>query len=100
MIFWFLYLNILLLSISLLCFFLIKQNFINILLCIELLFLIINPNFVIFSIILDDIIGIFFCPIISTIAAAESVIGLGLLISFYRLKYYKLSIKLINFLKH
>lgn len=100
MILWFLYLNILLFSLSLLGFFLIKQNFINILLCIELLFLIINLNFVIFSIILDDIIGIFSCSTILTIAAAESVIGLGLLILSYRLKYYKLSIKLINFLKN
>lgn len=100
MILWFLYLNILLLSISFLGFFLIKHNLISISLCIELLFLIINLNFIIFSIILDDIIGIFFCLTILTIAAAESVIGLGLSIPFHRIKYYKLSIKFINFLRN
>lgn len=65
--------------------FLARKNIILILICIELILLSVNLFFVIFSIFLDDIIGYFFCFFILTIAAAESAIGLAIIIIFYKL---------------
>jgi NADH-quinone oxidoreductase subunit K len=73
-------------SIGLLGVFLNKKNLIMILLSIELLLLSINLNFAILSIYLDDITGHIFVIFILTIAAAESAIGLSLIISLFRLK--------------
>jgi NADH-quinone oxidoreductase subunit K len=55
-------------------------------------------NFIIFSIFLDDIIGQIYCLLILTISAAESALGLALLIIYYRLRG-GISIDLINLLK-
>jgi len=75
-----------------------KKNFINILITLELILLSLNFNFVIFSCYLDDILGQIYCLMILTIAAAESSIGLALLIIYYRLRG-GISIDLINLLK-
>lgn len=53
---------------------------------IELVLLAVNLNFVIFSVYLDDIFGQIFSLFILTVAAAESAIGLALLVTFYRVK--------------
>jgi len=58
----------------------------------------ININFIIFSFYLDDILGQIYCLIVLTVAAAESSIGLALLIIYYRLRG-GISIDLINLLK-
>lgn len=63
-----------------------KQNLITILLSIELILLSINLNFLFFSLILDDIVGEIFALIILTVAAAESAIGLAIIIVFFRLR--------------
>jgi NADH-quinone oxidoreductase subunit K len=73
-------------SIGLLGIFLNKKNLLMILIAIELLLLSINLNFAILSIYLDDIVGQIFVIFILTIAAAESAIGLSLIISLFRLK--------------
>lgn len=43
-------------------------------------------NFILFSIYLDDVYGQIFSLFILTIAAAESAIGLAILILYYRLR--------------
>jgi NADH-quinone oxidoreductase subunit K len=55
-------------------------------------------NFIIGSIILDDILGQIYSILILSIAASESSIGLALLIQYYRLRG-GISIDLIKLLK-
>lgn len=74
-----------------------RQNIIIILMSIELLLLSINLNFIYFSIIIDDIIGQVFSLLILTVAAAESAIGLAIMIIFFKL-YGDISIYKINLL--
>ena len=62
---------------------------------IELSLLSINFNFILFSVYLDDIIGQIFTLLILTVAAAESSIGLAILVMYYRRKGI-IYIKLIN----
>lgn len=78
--------------------FLFRKHLINILIALELILLSINLNFIIFSCYLDDILGQIYCLIVLTVAAAESSIGLALLIIYYRLRG-GISIDLINLLK-
>jgi len=78
--------------------FIFRKHFINILISLELILLAINLNFVIFSFYLDDMLGQIYCLIVLTVAAAESSIGLALLIIYYRLRG-GISIDLINLLK-
>jgi len=78
--------------------FLFRKNLINILISLELILLSINLNFIIYSSFLDDILGQIYCLMVLTIAAAESSIGLALLIIYYRLRG-GISIDLINLLK-
>lgn len=66
--------------------FLLKKNIIVILMSIELMLLSININFVMFSIYLDDFIGQLFALFVLTVAAAESAIGLAILVVYYRIK--------------
>lgn len=61
-------------------------NLIILLMSIELVLLSINLNFLFFSVIHDDIIGQIYSLYILTVAAAESAIGLAIIIVFYRLK--------------
>lgn len=63
-----------------------RKNILIIIMSIELLLLSINLNFAVFSVYLDDVVGQIFVLFILTIAAAESAIGLAILIVFYRLK--------------
>jgi NADH-quinone oxidoreductase subunit K len=63
-----------------------RQNILLLLMCIELVLLSVNLNFLTFSVYLDDFYGQIFFLFILTIAAAESAIGLAILILYYRLK--------------
>ena len=53
---------------------------------IGLIFLAINLNFVIFSLNLDDILGQYYVLSVLVVAAAESAIGLSILVIFYRIR--------------
>jgi NADH-quinone oxidoreductase subunit K len=53
---------------------------------IELILLSINFNFLIFSAFLDDRLGQIITLLVLTIAAAETSIGLAILIVYYRIK--------------
>ena len=52
--------------------------------CIELMLLAVNLNFLIFSTYLDDLIGQLFSLLVLTVAAAESAIGLALLVIYHK----------------
>lgn len=78
--------------------FLVKKNIIIILMAIELMLLAINMNFIIFSIYLDDVVGQIFALFVLTVAAAESAIGLAILVVYYRIKGV-VSINFINSIK-
>lgn len=78
-------LSFVLFSIGLLGSFYNKQNLLILLVCIELMLLSIGLNFIFLSLISNKFSSIFMLFIV-TIAAAESSIGLGLLIVLYRLK--------------
>ena len=76
--------NLLLFSFGLFGIILNRQNILIILMSIELILLSINLNYLYFSIYIDDILGQIFFLLILTVAAAESAIGLDLLILFFK----------------
>lgn len=63
-----------------------RHHFILILMSIELMLLSINLNFLFFSVLLEDVVGQLFSIFILTVAAAESAIGLAILLTYYRLR--------------
>lgn len=93
-----LFISVTLFIIGLLGIFLLKRNIIVILMCIELVLLAVNFNFIIFSVYLDDIVGQIFTLLVLTVAAAESSIGLAILVMYYRKKGI-VSINLMNYIK-
>ena len=94
----FLFVSITLFLFGFLGIFLVKKNIIIILLSIELMLLSINFNFIVFSVFLDDIMGQIFALFILTVAAAESAIGLAILVVYYRIKGI-ISVNYINSIK-
>jgi NADH-quinone oxidoreductase subunit K len=61
-----------------------KKNVITILMALEILLLGANLNFLIFSVYLDDLRGQIFSLFILVVAAAESALGLAILVIFYK----------------
>jgi NADH-quinone oxidoreductase subunit K len=80
----FLVLGALLFSISVVGIFLNRRNLIVLLMAIELMLLAVNLNFVAFSHFLGDLSGQVFVFFILTVAAAESAIGLAILVVLFR----------------
>jgi NADH-quinone oxidoreductase subunit K len=74
----------LLFAISMVGIFLNRKNVIVLLMAIELLLLAVNMNFVAFSHFLGDVSGQIFVFFILTVAAAESAIGLAILVVLFR----------------
>tara|TARA_R110001599_G_C11804908_1_gene615330 strand:- start:98 stop:403 length:306 start_codon:yes stop_codon:yes gene_type:complete len=66
--------------------FVIKRNLIMIVVCIELILISVQLNFILNSFNFDDIIGQIFVLFILVVAAAEVAIGLAFLIVYYRLR--------------
>ena len=64
--------------------FLNRKNVVILLMSIELMLLAVNINFIAFSHYLDDIAGQVFVFFILTVAAAETAIGLAILIAVFR----------------
>ena len=64
--------------------FLNRKNVILLLMCIELMLLAVNINFVAFSRFLGDASGQVFVFFILTVAAAEAAIGLAILVTLFR----------------
>ncbi|MCL5953923.1 MAG: NADH-quinone oxidoreductase subunit NuoK [Nitrospirae bacterium] len=65
---------------------LIRRNIVVVLLCIEIMLNAVNINFVAFSDYLHLIDGQIFVFFVITVAAAEVAIGLGIIISLFRLR--------------
>jgi NADH-quinone oxidoreductase subunit K len=63
-----------------------RKNVLIVLMSIELLLLSVNINFVVFSVYTDDLMGQLFALFILTIAAAESAVGLAILVAYYKVR--------------
>jgi len=61
-----------------------RKNVLLLLMCIELMLLAVNFNFIAFSYYLGDLAGQVFVFFILTVAAAESAIGLAILVVLFR----------------
>ena len=61
-----------------------RKNMIVLLMCIELMLLAVNTNFIAFSRFLGDSSGQVFVFFILTVAAAEAAIGLAILVTLFR----------------
>jgi len=61
-----------------------RKNVILLLMCIELMLLAVNFNFIAFSRMLGDLTGQVFVFFILTVAAAEAAIGLAILVVLFR----------------
>lgn len=82
----FLILGAILFCISVAGIFLNRKNLIVLLMCIELMLLAVNMNFIAFSHFNGDITGQIFVFFVLTVAAAESAIGLAILVVLFRNK--------------
>ena len=80
----FLVLGALLFAIGVVGIFMNRKNLIVLLMAIELMLLAVNLNFVAFSYYLGDMAGQVFVFFILTVAAAESAIGLAILVVLFR----------------
>ena len=81
---WLLMVSSVLFAISVAGMFINRKNLILLLMCVELLLLAVNFNFVAFSRFLDDINGQIFVFFVLTVAAAEAAIGLAILVTLFR----------------
>lgn len=80
----YLILGAILFSISVMGIFLNRKNIIVLLMAIELMLLAVNMNFIAFSHYLGDMAGQIFVFFILTVAAAESAVGLAILVVLFR----------------
>ena len=94
----FLSLGAMLFALSVVGIFLNRKNLIILLMAIELMLLAVNMNFVAFSYYLGDMHGQIFVFFIWTVAAAESAIGLAILVQLFRNKS-SISVDELNTLK-
>jgi NADH-ubiquinone oxidoreductase chain 4L len=79
-------LSIILFIIGLLGFVLNRKNIILMLISIEIILLRITVLIILFSFRFDDVVGLTYRIYIIRIAGAESAIGLGILVAYYRLR--------------
>ena len=94
----YLFLGGILFAISIRGIFLNRKNIILILMAIELMLLAVNINFIAFSHYLGDLSGQIFVFFILTVAAAESAIGLAIIILIFR-NYKSINVADVNRLK-
>ena len=94
----FLSLGAMLFALSVVGIFLNRKNIIVLLMAIELMLLAVNMNFVAFSYFLNDMHGQVFVFFILTVAAAESAIGLAVLVLLFRNRS-SISVEELNTLK-
>ena len=91
-------LGAILFTMSIIGIFMNRKNLIVLLMAIELMLLAVNLNFVAFSHYLGDMAGQVFVFFILTVAAAESAIGLAILVLLFRNKA-SISVEELNTLK-
>nr|YP_214870.1 NADH dehydrogenase subunit 4L [Axinella corrugata]AAV49313.1 NADH dehydrogenase subunit 4L [Axinella corrugata] len=75
-----------------------RSNLIIMLMSIELMLLAISFLFLINSVVIDNLIGQIFTIMILTVAAAESAIGLAILVAYYRIRG-TIAVKSLNLLR-
>lgn len=75
-----------------------RKNLILLLMCVELMLLAVNTNFIAFSHYLGNLDGQIFVFFILTVAAAEAAIGLAILMVFFR-KRQTANVQAMNSLK-
>ena len=75
-----------------------RKNLILLLMCIELMLLAVNTNFIAFSRYLGDETGQVFVFFILTVAAAESAIGLAILVVLFRNRH-SINVEDLNLMK-
>ena len=75
-----------------------RKNIIVLLMCIELILLAANTNFVIFAKYWSDVSGQAFVFFVLTVAAAESAVGLALLVLVFR-ERHSINVEDLNQLK-
>nr|AOX48937.1 NADH dehydrogenase subunit 4L [Gelidium crinale f. luxurians] len=63
-----------------------QKNILVMLMSLEMMFLSVSFNLIFSSIVIDDIVGQIFSLLILTVAAAESSIGLAILVIYYRIR--------------
>ena len=85
-------------ALSVIGIFLNRKNLIVLLMAVELMLLAVNMNFVAFSYFLNDMHGQVFVFFILTVAAAESAIGLAILVLLFRNRS-SISVEELNTLK-
>jgi NADH-quinone oxidoreductase subunit K len=78
--------------------FLNRRNIIVLLMCIELILLAVNTNFVAFARFTQNIVGEVFVFFILTVAAAEAAIGLAILVILFRQRR-TINVEKLNHLK-
>lgn len=84
--------------ISLLGMFFNQKNILIMLMSLEIIFLSISFNLICSSIYMDDINGQIFALLILTVAAAESSIGLAILVIYYRIRN-TITVELMHLMK-
>ena len=95
----FLTLGAILFSLSVAGIFINRKNIIILLMCIELMLLAVNLNFVAFSRFLGNLDGQIFVFFIMVVAAAEVSVGLSIIVMMYR-NIHSVDINFLNRLKH
>ena len=75
-----------------------RSNLIIMLMSIELMLLAISFTMALFSVIIDSLIGQVFTIMVLTVAAAESAIGLAILVAYYRVRG-TIAVKSLNLLR-
>jgi len=75
-----------------------RKNILTLLMSIELMLLAINLIFIFYSVSFEDIFGQLFAFFILVVAAAESAVGLSILVAYYRVKG-SIAIQYINLLR-
>ena len=78
--------------------FLNQKNILIMLMSLEMIFLAISFNLIYSSFYLDDLNGQIFSLLILTVAAAESSIGLAILVIYYRIRH-SITIEFMNLMK-
>lgn len=92
------FLTLILITLGLYGTFVFRSNLIITLICLEVLLFTVNFDLIVFSSFLDDLLGQVFALLVLSVAAAESSIGLALLVAFYRMRGV-ISIDYLNTLK-
>ena len=76
----------------------VRKNLVIILMAIELMLIGVSFNYVIYSLCLDDMVGQSMAIFVIVVAAAESALGLAMIIVYYKLRGL-INVSMINTLK-